>query len=121
MKEHVLSINDETFSALKSDFDTALEGVVFTMKEKSVALAEMTIRLKIILEQAQLPDLIEGDGATRMATVPKFEHKITSVMQLKDVRSGMMAGEYELVWDGDDAQYKLRAIDNGQVSLFDKG
>lgn len=50
---------------------------------------------------------------------PRFDHKISSVMQIKNEESGSLKGEYELVWDDDLQDWIMKPIDNGQQTIFD--
>ena len=52
-------------------------------------------------------------------TKPTFKHDISSVMQVKDKKSGALTGDYQLVWNPEEGNYIMRRIDNGQTSMFD--
>ena len=56
-----------------------------------------------------------------MVVSPKFEYKISSVVQLKSSLGGTTPGNYELMWDEVDRSYKLVFVDDGQTSMFDDG
>lgn len=116
-----LSLNGDTFNALKSDFDSILRNTLSNMELKGADTAEMNIKLKISLSKEQTRDLEASyDGAMRDIIKPKFEHAVQSVLQIKDKKDGTLSGNYELVWDGDAQKYVMREITDGQTSLFDE-
>ena len=47
---------------------------------------------------------------------PAGYHDISSVMQVKDRKSGALTGDYELVYE--DGKYVMRRIDDGQTDMF---
>lgn len=117
-----LSLNGDTFNALKSDFDAILRNTLSNMELKGADTAEMNIKLKISLSKEQTRDFEASyDGAMRDIVKPKFEHAVQSVLQIKDKKDGTLSGNYELVWDGDAQKYVMREITDGQTSLFDEG
>lgn len=122
MKEQRLSINDNAFEKMKLDFDIVLQEVISVMQEKSVSESEVTLKLKITLCEQYAPDHENsGDNALRLVVSPKFEYKISSVVQLKSSLGGTTPGNYELMWDEVDRSYKLVFVDDGQTSMFDDG
>jgi len=83
-------------------------------------VAEINMKVKIILTESSAPDFtVAGGHQTREITKPKFEHSITEVIQRKEKKTGSFAGEYELVFDADTGTYVVRPIENGQTTLFD--
>lgn len=48
---------------------------------------------------------------------PVFKHDITSVMNVKQKKSGILGGNMKMVWDKDLHRYVLQNIDNGQISF----
>ena len=120
-KEFLLSMSDDTFAAMKADFDSVLNGTITNMEDKDAEIAEITLKLKITLVEAETADEeVVNYEATREIIKPKFEHKISSVMQVKDSRSGKLDGDCELVYDRAAGRYKLRELTHGQTSLFDQ-
>lgn len=120
-KEYTLTLDSDAFNSLKSDFNQILRSTLNNMIQKEGEKAEVKISLKITLTQSTAPDLEEHRyEAEREVIVPKFEHKVTSVMQYKDEKSGITGGaEYELVWDKDAMAYVMRPIKNAQMDLFE--
>jgi len=112
-----LSLNGDTFTALKEDFDSILARTLSNMETKGANEATITLKLGVSLEKAMLTF---GEDMEQKETVkPTFKHDISSVMQVKDKKSGSISGDYELVWDNDEHKYVMRAITNGQLTLFD--
>jgi len=121
-KEYRLSLDSEAFNGLKTDFNQMLRRTLSTMIQKEGEKAELKISLKINLTQGFAPDLEEHrHEAEREVIIPKFEHKVTTVMSYKDEKSGILGGaEYELVWDKDKSDYVMRPIKDAQLTLFDE-
>lgn len=120
-KEYALTLDSDAFNALKSDFNQILRSTLNNMLQKEGEKAEVKIALKITLTEGMAPDLQEvRHEAEREIIIPKFEHKVSSVMQYKDEKSGITGGdEYELVWDKDVVAYVMRPIKNAQMDLFE--
>ena len=112
-----LNLNGDTFNALKSDFNMVLRKTLSNMEVKGSEEAELTVKLKIKLKKERDP--FAGEGIPREMAVPKFDHKVSSVMQIKDELTGSLGGNYELVWDGERGEYILREIVDGQMNMFD--
>lgn len=110
-----LSLKSETFSALKEDFDSILARTIGNMEMKGAEEATVTLKLGISLEKSSM----NSPSGLQEITKPSFKHDISSVMQVKDKKSGALTGDYELVWDAAEGKYVMRRIDNGQVSIFD--
>jgi len=119
-KSMQLSLKGDTFSALQEDFDAILARTVGNMEMKGADEATITLKLKVTLEKATARDFeSNGYDATRDITKPSFSHDISSMMQVKDKRSGALRGDYELVWDNEAGQYYMRKIEDGQVNMDD--
>lgn len=113
-----LSLYGETFHALKDDFDSVMNRTVGNMEMKGASEATVTIKVKVSLEKTTARDLLaNGYDGLRDVITPKFEHKIDSVMQVKDKKAGCSDEGYELVWDQDKKRYILREVDDGQVVM----
>lgn len=107
-----LSLNGDTFQSLKDDFDGILARTVGNMEMKGADSATISIKLSISLKKSA----VNG----REVTIPTFEHVISSVMQVKDKKTGSLSGDYEIVYDQDADTWLIRKIDNGQTSLFNE-
>ena len=106
-----LTLNSNTFNALKSDFDQVLKRTLYTLESKSGEQAEMTVKININL----LKRILENG---KEITVPSFEHKVASVMKLKTEMAGGLEGEYALVWDSDREVYVMVELESSQLKLF---
>ena len=108
---YALTMESDAFGAMKSDFNQILRRALTNMEKKQSDEAELTLKLKISLEEiGSDEDLI---------VKPTFAHKISSVMKIKDEKSGVLSGNYALIWDEESGDYIIRPIDDGQVSMFD--
>ena len=115
----VLTIEADAFNVLRNDINQILRMTLNNMIQKDGEKAELKISLKIALTQGFAPDP-EEDDMERQILIPKFEHKVSSVMQYKEEKSGILGGaEYELVWDKDKREYVMRPIKDMQICLFE--
>lgn len=115
-KDLILSLNGETFTDLKKDFDAVLNRTLGNMEMKGASDAVITLKLSIATEKRSMN---VGNGIQDYKK-PSFKHEITSVMQIKDKATGQLGGEYAMVWDEDEECFVLRKYDNGQTSMFDE-
>lgn len=116
-----LSLSGKAFATLRSDFNEVLNSTMQGMIDTEQDVAEINMKVKIILTDSSAPDLtVAGGQQTREITKPKFEHTITSVIQHKEKKTGSFSGEYELVYDAETGTYVVRPIENGQTTLFDE-
>ncbi len=120
-KTYPLSLNGDTFNALKSDFDQQLRQLLTEMEKRESEEATINIKIAVSLQPDQARDFqANGYDAMRDIVKPSFKHEVSTVMQVKSKKSGSLGGNFELVWDRELCQYVMREIDNGQVTLFDK-
>ena len=118
-KEWELTMEGDTFNSLKTDFNQILRKTLSNMESKSSELAELTVKVKISLKKEK--ERTTDDNLPRDIIVPKFDHKVSSVMQIKSEISGSLGGEYELVWDSDRGEYIMREIVDPQMNMFEAG
>lgn len=109
-----LTLESDTFAVLKKDFDGILSNTLGNMQTRGAEDATLTLKLSISLENTSVNIRGENTDITR----PSFKHDISSVMQIKDKKTGSLAGDYQLVWDEEEGKYVMKQIDNGQISLF---
>lgn len=120
-KKYPLSLNGDTFNALKSDFDQQLRQLLAEMEKRESEEATINIKIAVSLQPDQARDFeANGYDAMRNIVKPSFKHEVSTVMQVKSKKSGSLGGNFELVWDRELCQYVMREIDNGQVTFFDK-
>lgn len=114
----IVTIEGVAFNILRSDFNQILRQTLNNMIQKEGEKAEVKISLKIALTQAFAPDP-DDDDLERQILIPIFDHKVSSVMQYKEEKSGILGGaEYELIWDKEKREYVIRPIEDAQLSLF---
>lgn len=111
--EMILSLKSDTFAAMKEDFDGVLARTIGNMEMKNADNATITLKLGITLDKVSVGTPNGNQDITR----PSFKHDISSVMQVKDRKSGALTGDYELVYE--DGKYVMRRIDDGQTNMFD--
>jgi len=115
-----VNLNGDTFNSFKNDFNIILRKTLMNMEDKSSQYAEVTVKMKISLSEDQVPDAtVVGYDAKRDVIVPKFEHTVSSVLQIKDKKGGALSGRYELIWDRERGEYVMREIKENQMNLFD--
>ncbi len=108
-------MNSDVFLSLRSNFDEVLKKVLQSMLEQKNNTAEINVKLKIELEKSCI-NVSYNDQ--REIVKPKFQHKVTSTLQVKNEESGCFNEAYELVWDDTTEKYILTEIKTGQTSLF---
>lgn len=115
-----LNIDSNAFSAMKEDFNKVLRRTLGNMQVKESDEATLTLKLSIKLSETEVPDW-DAASPNAMKTIhkPRFDHKVSSVMQIKTEESGSLKGEYELVWDEDAQDFIMKPIEDGQRTLFD--
>lgn len=119
MKAWELTLESDAFNALKNDFNKLLEETLSLMRQHEGHKAELKVSLKISLNEAYIDT--EEEGGQRLAVLPKFEHKTSSVLQHKNELSGILGGEdFELTWDSQNQRWCMRKIDDKQMNLFEK-
>lgn len=111
----ILSLNEDTFSSLKKDFDTILNRTIGNMEMKGATDATITMKLTVSLDKRSMT---VGDTVQEFKK-PTFKHEINSVMQIKDKATGQLGGEYAMVWDSEEERFVLRQFTGGQTSMFD--
>ena len=90
-----IGIENSAFDRMREDFDRMLQATIGNMLKRQTDSASITIKLNIVLDSEEYGE--EFDRHTR--TVPKFDHKITSVFQTKSEVSGKHTDRCELVYD----------------------
>lgn len=116
-----LRIEAETFDKLRRDADIVLQRALGTMKEKESMDGKVTITIDIKLVPEFIPNFDpEVQGETRKSLKPKFDHKVTSAINIKNEEKGSVNPEMAMVWDEDKQEYVLTYVNNTeQRSIFD--
>lgn len=115
MDSMTLSIAGGTFTALRTDIDAAIQGIIGNMHAKQTDHGEVTIKLSVDLERVAIP----CDDAQRSIIKPQFDHKVTSQMRIKSETAGTVAGNYELLWDEERQEFVMVEIRSGQTTIFE--
>ena len=119
-QELELTLNSNTFAVLKADFDNVLQKTLANMQQKGSEAAEVKVSLKISFDKGVVsdisPDNLDGQ---KEVIIPRFAHKVASVLQIKDEISGTLGGEYALVYDAGRQDYVMREIISPQTNLSD--
>lgn len=116
-----LRIEADTFEKLRRDADIVLQRALGTMKEKESMEGKVTITIDIKL----VPDFIPNydpqvKGETRKILKPKFDHKVTSAINIKNEEKGSVNPEMAMVRDEQKQEYVLTYVNNTeQRSIFD--
>lgn len=116
-----LMIEADTFEKLRRDTNIVLQKALGTMKDKGSMDGKVSIALDIKMVSEYIPNFDpEVEGETRQILKPKFEHKVTSAINIKNEEKGGINPEMAMVWDEDTQSYVLRYINNtDQRSMFD--
>lgn len=121
-KVETLHIEDDTFKNMRMDADQVLQKLLKNMAEKGSLEGRLTITLDLSFTEEMVqnrdPDI---DGETRIVHTPKFQHKVGSVLQIKNEQKGdINCDGMEMVWDEDKGEYVLRPITGrDQMSIYD--
>jgi ribosomal protein S25 len=122
MVKYALNLESEAFNSLKMDFNNMLRKILATMTQKESENGEINIKLKITLYGTTAPDIQTSEyHADREVFCPKFEHTITSSIQIKEKATGFVGGfDYELVWDKHLGEFVMLPVQDAQQSMFDE-
>lgn len=124
MSDYVKHLNFEsdTFSDMKRDMNFVLQRLLGNMQEKGATEGSMTLKVDISLTNEYIPNYDpEVEGESRKISKPKFKHKVTSAVQIKDEKSGNLDTEMELTFDEESGEYVMQPVANTeQRTIFDK-
>lgn len=116
-----LNFESETFAGIKRDMNFVLQRLLGNMQEKGATDGSMTLKIDVSFDTEYIPNYDpKVEGESRRIEKPKFKHKVTSTVQIKDEKSGNLDTEMELVFDEDSGEYVMKPIANTeQRSIFD--
>lgn len=116
-----LNFESDTFADMKRDMDHVLQRLLATMWEKGSTEGSMALKIDVRLTTGFIPNYDPSvEGESRMIHTPRFSHKVTSAVQIKDEKKGNMDTEMELVFDEDSGEYVMKPVVNTeQRSIFD--
>lgn len=98
-----------------------LQRLLGNMQQKGASDGSMTVKIEVSFDKEFIPNYDPDiEGESREIAKPKFKHKVTSAVQIKDEKSGNLDTEMELVFDEDSGEYVMKPIANTQQrSIFD--
>lgn len=116
-----LNFDSDTFENIKRDMNFVLQRLLGNMQEKGSTDGTMTVKIDVSLVREWVPNYNpEIEAETRMVSKPKFKHKVTSQVQIKDEKSGNLDTEMELFLNEETGEYEMRPVaDTTQRSFFD--
>lgn len=116
-----LNFDSDTFENIKRDMNFVLQRLLGNMQEKGSTDGTMTVKIDVSLVWEWVPNYNpEIEEKTRMVSKPKFKHKVTSQVQIKDEKSGNLDTEMELFLNEETGEYEMRPVaDTTQRSIFD--
>lgn len=117
-----LVIEDVTFDEARMNFNRVLQRLFKNMVDSDSTDGSITLKIDVSLENEYIPNYdpdIEGEG--RRIQKPKFKHKVSSNITVKDELTGNKNPEMQLVWDEGRQMYVLAYITGtDQRTIFDK-
>ena len=124
MSDYVKHLNFEsdTFSDMKRDMNFVLQSLMGNMQETGATEGSMTLKVDISLTNEYIQNYDpEVEGESRKISKPKFKHKVTSAVQIKDEKTGNQDTEMELTFDEESGEYVMQPVANTeQRTIFDK-
>ena len=114
----MIQIESLPFAGLRRNLNFMLEKVIRDMLENEDESAVVTAKIKIGMTKHAVPFT---ETETRMAFVPEFKYKVTSMKQSKkEIEDEIYEDQMELLI-GEDGEVEYRRIETGQMSLADYG
>lgn len=93
-----LRIEADTFEKLRRDANIVLQRALGTMKEKESMDGKVTISIDIKLVREYIPNYDPNvEGESREILKPKFDHKVTSAINIKNEEKGNVNPEMAMV------------------------
>ena len=117
-----LFLEDETFGSARENFNIVLQKLFKSMIDSESSEGSITLKVDVDMEKEYIPNNDPDiKGETRLVHLPRFTHKVTSTITVKEERKGIQNPNMELVWDEESKSYKLQYISNtDQRTIFDK-
>lgn len=117
-----LVLEDGTFEEARQNFNRVLQRLFKSMLDSGSSDGSITLKIDVSLTREYIPNNDPDiEGESREIQKPKFDHKVSSTVTVKDELKGNKNPEMELVWDEEKQMYVLAYIANtGQRSIFDK-
>lgn len=117
-----LVIEDVTFEEARMNFNRVLQRLFKNMLDSNSMDGSINLKFDISLEREYIPNYDpEVEGESREIHIPKFKHKVSSSITVKDELSGNKNPEMQLVWNEERQMYVLDYITGtDQRTIFDK-
>lgn len=121
MNKNLLSIDHEIFSAMRLDFNAALQHIMLEMAKRSAEDATLTLKLDVFKREEYVPavDTYMGDRSTTVDSL-KFAYKITSAIQQKSEVKGYTPNGYMVEYDTVNECFRTKKIEEAQMSMFEE-
>ena len=110
-----INMSSETMASLKADMDDMITKTLDSMQVAHCGEATISVKLKISLEKVPVTNEKEYRDALR----PKFDHTVTTSVQIKDQKKGTTSGDYEMYRDPDSGKWCMKDI-KSQISMFEE-
>lgn len=95
-----LVIEDVTFEEARMNFNRVLQRLFKNMIESDSTDVSITLKIDVSLENEYIPNYDpDTEGESRRIQKPKFKHKVSSNITVKDELTGNKNPEMQLVWD----------------------
>ena len=117
-----LVIEDVTFDEARMNFNRVLQRLFKNMVDSDSTDGSITLKIDVSLENEYIPNYDPDiEGESRRIQKPKFKHKVSSNITVKDELTGNKNPEMQLVWDEGRQMYVLAYITGtDQRTIFDK-
>lgn len=117
-----LVIEDVTFEEARMNFNRVLQRLFKNMIDSDSTDGSITLKIDVSLVNEYIPNFDPNvEGESRKIQKPKFKHKVSSNITVKDELSGDKNPEMQLVWDEERQMYVLAYITGtDQRTIFDK-
>lgn len=110
-----ITMSSATLANLKADMDDIISKTLSSMQATHCGEATVSVKLKISLEKRA----IVNEAEYREAISPKFEHTVSTSIQIKDQKKGSTSGDYELYRNPENGQWCIKDI-KSQLSMFEE-
>lgn len=117
-----LVIEDVTFEEARMNFNRVLQRLFKNMVDSDSTDGSITLKIDVSLESEYIPNYDPDiEGESRKIQKPKFKHKVSSNITVKDELTGNKNPEMQLIWDEERQMYVLAYItETAQRTIFDK-
>lgn len=109
-----MSIDDEIFEGLRSEYDAILNDTLVKMCNQGTSDGTITMKLAIAFETVWGVD----ENAKRIKMmVPTFRHEVSNLVQTKEKLNGEIEGCGVITYDEKQGDWVLNGYDDGQMEF----